>query len=380
MEFEWSEEQLGLRAAAVEFGRALNEGVQEDDREARFPVEKWQKVADWGYFGLCVPEAFGGAGVDSLSGLVVTEGFAEGCVDGGLLFSAAVQASVVIRALLSFGTEEQQRCHLPGLMNGTSIGAFAITEPGSGSDAFAMRTRAEQVADGWRLSGQKSLVSNGPLADMAICFASTGKGGALGGASAFIIDTSSAGFERGPSQAKMGLRTSPLGDMYLDEVFAPEDSVLGDVGRGVMVFNEVLEWERIWQMALQVGTMQRELDQTRLYARQRSSFGVPISRHQAVAHRMVDMKLRLEGGRLLVYRAAWRKTRGESSPADAAMAKLWLSEGAVANSLDALHLRGGYGFLSEFGVERVARDAVASRLYSGTSEMQRAVVARGMGL
>jgi alkylation response protein AidB-like acyl-CoA dehydrogenase len=380
MEFEWTEEQLGLRAAAVDFGRALSEGVQEDDREARFPVEKWQKIADWGYFGLCVPETLEGAGVDPLSGLVVTEGLAEGCLDGGLLFSAAVQASVVIRALLSFATEEQQRRHLPGLMDGTRIGAFAITEPNSGSDAFAMRTRAERVANGWRLSGQKSLVSNGPVADMAICFASTRKGGVLGGASAFVIDTSSAGFERGPSHAKMGLRTSPLGDMYLDEVFAPEDSVLGEVGRGLIVFNEVLEWERVWQMALQVGTMQRELDETRSYARQRSSFGVPISRHQAVAHRMVDMKLRIEGGRLLLYRAAWRKQCGKSSPTDAAMAKLWLSESAVANSLDALHLRGGYGFLSEFGVERVARDAVASRLYSGTSEMQRAVVARGMSL
>jgi alkylation response protein AidB-like acyl-CoA dehydrogenase len=380
MEFEWTEEQLGLRAAAVDFGRSLNEGVLQDDRDARFPLEKWQKIADWGYFGLCVEENLGGAGVDPLSGLLVTEGLAEGCHDGGLLFSAAVQSSVVIRALQSFATGDQLQRHLPGLMDGTEIGAFAITEPGSGSDAFAMQTRAERATEGWRLSGQKSLVSNGPLADMAICFAATGPGGALGGSSAFVVDTSSAGFERGPPQAKMGLRTSPLGDMYLDQVFAAEDTVLGGVGRGVMVFNETLEWERIWQMALQVGTMQRELDETRSYARQRSSFGVPISRHQAVAHRMVDMKLRIEGGRLLLYRAAWRKQHGKSSPADAAMAKLWLSESAVASSLDALHLRGGYGFLSEFGVERVVRDAVASRLYSGTSEMQRAVVARGMGL
>lgn len=381
MEFDWTEDQRGFRAAAVAFGRgALNDGLLEDDRHGRFPAEKWQRLADWGFFGQCAPTELGGTGLDALTGLMVTEGLGEGCGDGGLLFSASVHAWVVLRALLVFGTDEQQRRYVPRLIDGTTIGALAITEPDSGSDAFAMRTRAEQGPDGWRLNGQKSLITNGPVAGLVILFAATGRGGALGGSTAFLLETSVPGVERGGSQAKMGLRTSPLGDLYLDDVIVPENGVLGKPGGGLIVFNELLEWERVWPMAVHIGIMQRELDETISYARHRTTFGQPLGHHQAVAHRIVDMKLRLETGRLLLYRAAWLKAQGRSSPEDAAMAKLWLSESAVASSLDALHLRGGYGFLSEFGVERQVRDAVGSRLYSGTSEMQRAIVAHGMGL
>ncbi len=381
MEFDWTDDQLEFRDAAVEFGRgALNDGLLEDDRDERFPVEKWKRLADWGFFGQCMPAELGGAGLDALTGLLVMEGLGEGCADNGLLFSAAVQAWVVLRSLLIFGTDQQRRRYLPQLIDGTAIGALAITEPGSGSDAFAMRTRAEKRPEGWRLNGQKSLVTNGPMADLVICFAATGRGGALGGSTAFVLETGTPGVQRGQPQAKMGLRTSPLGDVYLDDVVVAENSVLGQIGGGLIVFNELLEWERLWPMAIHIGTMQRELEQTRSYASQRTTFGQPLGRHQAVAHRIVEMKLRLEAGRLLLYRAAWLKAQGRSSLVDAAMAKLWLSESAVANGLDALHLRGGYGFLSEFGVERQLRDAVGSRLYSGTSEMQRAIVARGMGL
>jgi alkylation response protein AidB-like acyl-CoA dehydrogenase len=381
MQFEWTEDQLALRAEAAAFGRgALNDDVLSDDRTGRFPTDKWKRLADWGFFGLCVPSELGGAGLDPLSGLLVTEGLGEGCSDGGLLFSAAVQAWVVMRALLAFGAQDQKQRYLPGLMDGSTIGAFAITEPGSGSDAFAMRTRAEPVTDGWRISGQKALVTNGPVANLMICFASSGPGGPLGGTTAFLLEMETPGVERSTSHEKMGLRTSPLGDVYMDDVVVPDRGVLGEPGAGIMVFNETLEWERIWPMAVHIGIMQRELDETRTYGKERTTFGVPLVRHQAVAHRMVDMKLRLEAGRLLLYRAAWLKAHGRSSLSDAAMAKLWLSESALANSLDALHVRGGYGFLTEYGVEREVRDAVGSRIYSGTSEMQRSIVARGMGL
>jgi alkylation response protein AidB-like acyl-CoA dehydrogenase len=315
-----------------------------------------------------------------VSGLLVTEGLGEGCTDGGLVFSATVQAWVVIRALLSFATDEQKARYLPGLIDGSAIGAFAITEPGSGSDAFAMRCRAERVEGGWRLRGQKALVTNGPVADLIVCFAATGDGGPLGGTTAFVLDAHADGVERGSSQEKMGLRTSPLGDVYLDDVFVADEDVLGRPGRGVMVFTEALEWERIWPMAAHIGIMERELADTRTYAKTRTTFGEPLSRHQAVAHRIVDMKMRLEAGRLLLYRAAWQKARGTSALAEAAMAKLWLSESALQSSLDALQVRGGYGFLTDFGVERTVRDAIGSRIYSGTSEMQRSIVARGMGL
>jgi len=181
MDFDWPEESLTLRREAVEFGRSLNAGILEDDRAGRFPVEKWKRLAEWGYLGLRAPAEFGGGDVDPLTGLLVTEGLGEGCEDGGLVFSATVQAWVLVPGLMTYGTEEQKQRHLPGLAAGTTIGALAITEPDTGSDAFAMRTRARQVDGGWSLAGRKAYITNGPAADLVFCFAATGEGGALGG-------------------------------------------------------------------------------------------------------------------------------------------------------------------------------------------------------
>jgi alkylation response protein AidB-like acyl-CoA dehydrogenase len=380
MDFEWTEEGMSLRSEAVAFGKALNGGVSEDDRTGRFPAEKWQRLAEWGYFGLCVPAEFGGAGVDPSIGLLATEGLGEGCEDGGLNFSAAVQAWVVITALMKYATEDQKRRYLPGLAAGSTIGSLAITETESGSDAFAMRTRATEVDEGWSIAGRKTFITNAPAAHLVVCFAATGEGGALGGVSVFLVDTDIPGVERGPSVAKMGLRTSPMGDVVFDDVVVTRESALGKIGAGVMIFNEILEWERIWPTALQLGALQRDLDEARSYAKQRKAFGAPIASFQSVANRIVDMKLRLEAGRLLVYRAAWLKAQGRSALAEAALAKLWVSESAVASTLDSLQVHGGYGYMTEAGIERRLRDAVGGRIYSGTSEMQRAIVGRSMGL
>jgi alkylation response protein AidB-like acyl-CoA dehydrogenase len=380
MDFEWSEESLALRAEAVAFGKSLNNGVLEDDRTGRFPAEKWQRLADWGYFGLRVPAEHGGAEMDLLSGLLVTEGLGEGCEDGGLVFSAAVQAWVLTSGLLTYGTENQNRRYLPGLAAGTTMGALAITEPESGSDAFAMRTRAVKVDGGWSLTGRKTFITNGPAADLVICFAATGAGGVLGGITVFLVEADAPGVERTPSMSKMGLRTSPLGDLVFDEAFVPEESALGQIGGGALIFNELLEWERVWATAAQVGALQRDLEQARSYAKERKAFGAAIATFQSVANRIVDMKVRLEAGRLLVYRAACLKAQGRSALAESALAKLWVSESAVASSLDSIQVHGGYGYMSEAGIERRLRDAVGSRIYSGTSEMQRAVVSRTMGL
>src|SRR3954447_945872 len=380
MDFEWSEESLALRAEAVAFGNSLNSGVLDDDRTGRFPAEKWQRLADWGYFGLRVPAEHGGAEMDLLSGLLVTEGLGEGCEDGGLVFSAAVQAWVLTSGLLTYGTEDQNRRYLPGLAAGTTMGALAITEPESGSDAFAMRTRAVKVDGGWSLTGRKTFITNGPAADLVICFAATGAGGVLGGITVFLVEADAPGVERTPAMSKMGLRTSPLGDLVFDEAFVPEESALGQIGGGALIFNELLEWERIWTTAAQVGALQRDLEQARSYAKERKAFGAAIATFQSVANRIVDMKVRLEAGRLLVYRAACLKAQGRSALAESALAKLWVSESAVASSLDSIQVHGGYGYMSEAGIERRLRDAVGSRIYSGTSEMQRAVVSRTMGL
>jgi L-prolyl-PCP dehydrogenase len=380
MDFGWEAESLSLHAAAVEFGASLNLGVVDDDRASRFRADKWARLAEWGYFGLCVPEPLGGTDADFMTGLLVTEGLGQGCQDGGLLFSAAVQAWVVIPALLRYGSEEQKRRYLPALAKGSSIGAFAITEPDSGSDAFAMQTRATAVDGGWSLAGRKTMITNGPEASLIVCFAATGSGGALGGISVLLVDPDAPGVERGPSMEKMGLRTSPLCDLVFDDAFIPEQQTLGEIGAGLFIFNDVLEWERIWPSALQIGAMQRDLDQARSYAKQRRAFGAPISSFQSIANRIVDMNVRLETARLLVYRAAWVKARGDRAGAESAMAKLYTSETAVSSSLDLVHVHGGYGYMTEAGIERRVRDAVGSRIYSGTSEMQRAALSRNLGL
>jgi alkylation response protein AidB-like acyl-CoA dehydrogenase len=380
MDFDWSEESLSLRREAVEFGKSLNAGILEDDRTGRFPIEKWQRLADWGFLGLRVPAQFGGGDVDLLTGLLVTEGLGEGCHDGGLVFSASVQGWVLVSGLIDYGSEEQKQRYLPGLAAGTTIGALAITEPESGSDAFAMRTRATPVDGGWSLAGRKTYITNGPTADLVICFAATGEGGAVGGISAFLVNTDTPGVERTPAMGKMGLRTSPLGDLVFDDAFVPEQNVLGDVGSGALVFNDLMEWERTWPTAAQVGALQREIEQARSYSKDRRAFGSPISSFQGVANRIVDMKMRLEAGRLLVYRAACLKAQGRSALGESALAKLWVSESAVASSLDSIQVHGGYGYMSEAGIERRLRDAVGGRIYSGTSEMQRAVVGRSIGL
>jgi alkylation response protein AidB-like acyl-CoA dehydrogenase len=385
MDFEWDPESLSLRAAALEFGRSLNAGALEDDRAGHFREDKWERLAQWGYLGLCVPKEFGGAGADPLAGLLVTEALAESCHDGGLLFSAAVQAWVVIPALVRHGSEDQKRRYLPALVDASSIGAIAITEPEAGSDAFAMRTRASSAEGGFSLHGRKTMVTNGPVADVVVCFAATGEDAAagqapLGGTSVFLVDTATPGVERSRSMEKMGLRTSPLGDLVFEGVFVPERQVLGRLGAGLLVFNDVLEWERIWLSALQLGALQRDLDQARSYARERKAFGAPIANFQSVANRIVDMKVRLEASRWLLYHAAWTKARKGRALAESAIAKLSASEAALQSSLDALQVHGGYGYMTESGVERRVRDAVGSRIYSGTSEMQRVILSRALGL
>lgn len=358
----------------------LNEGVASDDLQMRFPREKWDRIGDWGYFGLPVPEADGGAGADLMTSLLVTEGLGEGCVDAGLVFSAVVQLWDLVIPIWKAGSVDQKSRYLPALMDGSSVGAIAVTEPDAGSDAFAMTTRAERVDGGWHLHGAKMFITNGPIADVVLVFARTGTSSMIGAISAFLVETSAPGVIRGGPFEKMGLRTSPVGELAFDDVFVADGDVVGKVGMGMEVFKDALEWERIFGLAMYLGSLERELSDARRYVRGRNAFGQPIAKFQSVANRLVDMKLRLETSRLLVYRAAWNKAEGRQAGADAAMAKLWLSECAVASGLDAIQVRGGYGYLTESGVERSVRDAVGARIYAGTSEVQRTIIARSLGI
>ena len=382
MEFAFTDEQKMLRDNIVRFAqRELNEDIQRRDREHEFSRALWQKCATIGLPGLPVPEELGGSGLDALSCAVALEALGYGCRDGGLVFSLCAHLLACVVPVMTHGTDEQKRRYLPRLCDGTLIGMHAITEPGSGSDTFAMRARAERIDDGWRINGTKTFVSNGPVGDVAIVFAMTDAAkGYHGGVTAFLVDSSMPGFARGQRFEKMGLRTSAIGEVVCEGLDVPDDAVLGSVGGGSAVFSTAMDWERTLLVASHVGTMARLLEASVKYARTRSQFGQVIGRFQAVGHKLADMKVQLEASKLLVYQSAWRLDHARNASLDASITKLFVSESLVRTALDAVQVHGGYGFMAEYEVERALRDAVGSTIYSGTSEMQRGIIARWLGL
>lgn len=381
MDLGWTDEQLELRSAAVEFGRReLSAGVVEADREGAFRRDVWLRCAAFGIQGLPIPAAYGGGGKDLLTTMLVMEGLGYGGRDNGILFALNAQLWSVELPILRFGTEEQRQRYLPGLCRGELIGAHGMTEPGSGSDAYALRMRATRVDGGYRLSGSKLFVTNAPVADVAVVFATVDPTKGLGGVTAFIVERSQPGFNVGPELDKMGLRTAPMAELVLDDCFVPDANRLGPEGAGSRVFDSSMEWERSCILASHVGAMERQLEACVRYARERRQFGQPIGRFQSVSNRIADMKVRLETARLLITKVAWLKDAGRHAGIDAAIAKLYVSEAFVASSLDAIAIHGGYGYATETEVERDLRDALGGTIYSGTSDIQRLIIARWLGV
>jgi alkylation response protein AidB-like acyl-CoA dehydrogenase len=297
------------------------------------------------------------------------------------VFSVCAHLLSCVVPIWKFGSEEQKQRYLRGLCDGTLIGVHAMSEPGSGSDAFTLRTRAEPDGDGYRITGSKMFISNGPVADLVIVFALTDAAkGYHGGVTAFLVEKSAAGYNAGRKIEKMGLRTSPFGELVFDNVRVGADAVLGSVGGGSGIFTHAMDWERVCLFASHIGGIERLLEQGIQYARTRSQFGKPIGKYQAVAHKLVDMKVQLEAARLLTYRSASRLERTRTVGMDAAMTKLMVSESLVRAAMDTVQIFGGYGYSTEFEVERALRDAIGSTIYSGTSEMQRNIIARWLGL
>jgi alkylation response protein AidB-like acyl-CoA dehydrogenase len=381
MDFSCSAEQLQLRDAALAFARAeLRDDLIRRDRDGEFSRAMWTKCADFGIQGLPFPEEYGGGGQDIMTTILTMEALGHGCRDNGLLFGLAAQMWSVQMPIHRFGTEEQKRRYLPRLCSGEWIGAHGMSEPDSGSDAFAMRTLAEPKGDHYLLNGTKTFVSEGPVADMFVVFATVDRGKGFLGVTGFLVDRDAPGFRVGKPIHKMGLRTSPMSELIFEDCVVPKENRLGREGRGAQIFNDSMEWERGCILASCLGTMQRQLDDCVAHAKGRSQFGKPISHNQAVANKLVQMRLRNEAARLLLYRCAWLKQNSCPASAETAMAKLFLSEALVQSSLDAVQVLGGYGYTVEYEAERDLRDAVGSRLYSGTSEIQHNLIARSLGL
>jgi alkylation response protein AidB-like acyl-CoA dehydrogenase len=381
MDFAWSAEQLEYKTAAIRFAQnELSQGVTEREQQESFARDLWQKCADFGVLGLPFAEEYGGAAADILTTMLVMEGLGYGGKDNGLLFALNAQMWAVQHPISAFGTAEQTARWLPRLIRGELIGAHGMSEPDSGSDAYSLRTRAERQGDGYLLNGTKTFVTNAPVCDLAVVFATTAPEKGSWGLSAFVVERDTPGFSVGKNMAKMGLRTAPMGELILQDCFLPAANRLGPEGVGAHLFNSAMEWERACILGAHVGAMERQLEECIRYARTRKQFGQPIGKFQSVSNRVAEMKVRLETARLLLYKTAWLKKQGKPAQMEAALAKLYLSEVFVESSLDAIRIHGGYGYMSEFETERDLRDAIGGTLYSGTSDIQRTIIARYLGL
>ena len=381
MDFSWTAEQTALRDAVLEFGgRALRDDVIRRDRDGEFSRQLWTRCAEFGIQGLPFPETYGGRGCDIVTTVLALEALGYTCRDSGLLFGIGAQMWSVQMPILRFGTEEQKRRYLPRLCDGTAIGAHGMTESESGSDAFSLRTTAERRGDRYVLNGAKTFVSNAPVADVFLVFATVDRGKGVLGVTGFLVDRATRGIQVSRPIEKMGLTTSPMAEVVFEDCEVPVENRLGREGRGATIFDDSMEWERSCILAPFVGALARQLESSVRYAKERRQFGKRIGDFQAVSGKLVQMKARLETGRLLLYRAAWTKQQGLPAAGEAALAKLYLGEACLQSSLDAVQVHGGYGFTREYEFERMVRDAVGGRLYSGTSEIQAAIIARTLGL
>lgn len=381
MDFAWTAEQSEKFQAAAEFAkRSLEPGVRERERRQEFSRELWRKCAEFGILGLPVAKEYGGLQADAQSTALTMEGLGYGCGDNGLLFALGAQLFSVQTPVAEFGSAEQKAKYLPGLISGACIGAHAMSEPESGSDALSLRTRAEYRDGSYFLNGTKTMITSAPDADLALVFASTAPEKGRWGISAFLVESSCPGYTATRNLEKMGLRTSSLGEIVLADCRVPEAARLGPEGAGASIFSFAMERERSGILAVQVGAMRRQLETCVRYARERQQFGQSIGKFGSVANRLADMRVRLSTARLLLYQVAWLHDQGRSAPLEAAEAKLYISECFMQSSLDAVRIHGGYGYLTEYEVERDLRDAVGGTLYSGTSDLQRVVIARLLGL
>ena len=381
MDFGWTAEQQELRRGIVEMARgSLNEGLRERDERGEFYREGWNRCAEAGVHGLPMPVEYGGLGQDTVTTVGVLERLGYGCKDNGLVFSINAHMWTVEMPLLHFGTEEQKQRWLPRLVSGELIGGNAMTEPEAGSDAYSLQTRAERRGDKYLLTGNKVYITNGSVADLLVVYATVDPEKGANGISAFLVEKDAPGFQIVGEADKMGNRTSPMADVFLDGCEIPAENRLGGEGDGVSLFTHSMTWERACILASAVGSMDRLLETTIRYAKTREQFGQRIGKFQMLGSRIVDMKLRVETARSLLYRAAWLRDRGRSIYIDAALAKLHISESWVRCAEDAMHIHGGHGYMREAEIERELRDALGSRIYSGTSEIQRVLIASLLGL
>jgi len=376
VDFELSPEQREIQALARDFARERIEPHAADwDREHRFPRELYEELAGLGLMGVCVAEEYGGAGADFLSYILVIEELSR--ADAGVGVTVAVHTSAATLPILAFGTEEQKARFVPALARGEVLGAFALTEPEAGSDAGALRTRAEPSGDGWVITGAKQWITNGRFAGTFLLFARTDQTTeGPRGVSAFLLDDTHVRVTR--EEEKLGLNSSVTSDIVIDGAHVDGDRLLHAQNKGFAVAMATLDGGRIGVGAQAVGIAQAAFDVARAYALERRAFGKRIGDFEAIQWKLADMSTEIDAARLLVYNAAWRKQHDLSHTQEGAKAKLFASEMARRQTAEAIQILGGYGYTKEFPVERYYRDAKITEIYEGTSEIQRLVIARAI--
>jgi alkylation response protein AidB-like acyl-CoA dehydrogenase len=376
VDFELTQDQREIQALARDFARAeIEPHAAAWDREHHFPRELFGKLAEIGLMGACVPEEYGGAGADFLSYILVLEELSR--ADAGVGVTVAVHTSAATLPILAYGTDEQKSRFVPPLARGEQLGAFALTEAEAGSDAGALRTRAEPTGDGWTVTGAKQWITNGRHAGTFLLFARTdAETAGARGVSAFLLDAEHVRVTR--DEEKLGLNSSVTNDIVIEGAEVGRDRLLHEENRGFRVAMGTLDGGRIGIAAQALGIAQAAYEVARGYAVERRAFGHRIADFQAIQHKLANMSMEIDAARLLVYRAAWLKAEGRPHTEEGAKAKLFASEMARRQTGEAIQILGGYGYTKEFPVERYYRDAKITEIYEGTSEIQRLVIARSI--
>lgn len=377
MNFQLTEEHLAVQEAAREFANnELLPGVIDRDTEARFPLEQIQKMGELGFLGMMVDPAYNGGGMDTISYVIAMEELSK--IDASASVSMSVNNSLVCWGLEKYGTEEQKQKYLTRLASGEILGAFCLSEPEAGSDATSQRTSAELSGDHYILNGTKNWITNGSTASVYLVIAQTDASKGHKGISVFIVEKGWDGFAIGKKEDKLGIRGSDTHSLMFTDVKVPIENRIGEEGFGFTFAMETLNGGRIGIAAQALGIASGAYELALAYSKERKAFGKPISQHQAIQFKLADMATQIEAARLLVYKAAWLKDQGEDYAHASAMAKLYASEVAMNVTIEAVQVHGGYGYVKEYHVERLMRDAKITQIYEGTSEIQRIVISRGI--
>jgi len=375
MHFELDGERRQIRELARQFAhREIMPRAVQADRDCALPLEVQALAVELGLASVNLPAAVGGAGLGCLDLVLVTEALCYGCLGiGTALCINALAAQPIVLA----GSKDQQAHYLGRIAEG-ALASFALTEPGAGSDVAGIRTRAERVAGGYLLSGSKTWISNAPLAEFFVVFAKTDPAAGHKGMTAFIVPRDSAGLRVGEPLGKLGQRAAPTAEVFLDRVFVPEDNRLGEEGSGFALAMVVFDHSRPMVAAFGVGLLERCIDESLAYAKERRSMGRTLVEHQAIAHKLAEMRMRLEAARLLTYQAAWLVDQGQPNTLQASVAKATAADAAMWGATEAIQIFGGMGYSTEYPVEKLFRDAKVLQIYEGTSEIQRNIIAREM--